>query len=560
MVPADDEHKSTNEAEKNASTQKTFFEKLKFWKRCKINGEPAPLQPLPDCLMKWKAPVWIAVAGFFIALPFAIIWRGTPHWPSAEAMKLCATIAGAGFAFSAWQQRSHDNAVNAKQAQVAIERDDYWKRREHIYQLLGSENPGLRLSAVALLAELADSAAHSNLLNEIEKQQLQRHIIDTLCLQVRREGLNQTHEGTPDEHAEIQNAILQVILERIRDAAPANYCANWSEQTIKLSNSKFLTPLTIKDIQTKATLDLQQSTFSKGVKICKSKLKTILWGDANFDESIDIGSKDYETEIGIDSIPKNITEAYFTNCNIITREILSIDFSQRNQNGTHFPELNFEKCTFRTTSCECTRTCGCQHTDIHINNADKYRDLDQQTTTLTFKMCTFHSLYLYFTTISSKLEILGNTIHNQLSIDFMTPEDAKDSVDRLFAADARIAIRDNKLVKSTQTRPIQITAECRQRISSILQVGNNIAMNPNDALDERVITCSLLDENPLTFHFKEDSASTPPLFNPWNTGQLTPPSSEIDNTATRWRLVTPFKAFHSLSKRFKNLDHTTRSS
>ena len=217
MVPADDEHKSANEAEKNTSTQRNFVEKLKFWKRCKINGEPAPLQPLPDCLMKWKAPVWIAVAGFFIALPFAIIWRGTPHWPSAEAMKLCATIAGAGFAFSAWQQRSHDNAVNAKQAQVAIERDDYWKRREHIYQLLGSENPGLRLSAVALLAELADSAAHSNLLNEIEKQQLQRHIIDTLCLQVRREGLNQTHEGTPDEHAEIQNAILQVILERIRE-------------------------------------------------------------------------------------------------------------------------------------------------------------------------------------------------------------------------------------------------------------------------------------------------------------------------------------------------------
>ena len=69
--------------------------------------------------------------------------------------------------------------------------------------------------------------------------------------------------------------------------------------------------------------------------------------------------------------------------------------------------------------------------------------------------------------------------------------------------------RDNKLVKGAQTQPIQITAENGQRISSILQVGNNIGQNPNDSQDERVITCSLLDENPLTFHFKEDSASSP---------------------------------------------------
>lgn len=106
------------------------------------------------------------------------------------------TITGAGLAFSAWQQRSHDNATKEnEQVRVQreleadrqerekirleqIERDEYWKRREQIYQLLGSKNPGLRLGAVALLAELADSAAYSALLNKNEKQQLQRHIID----------------------------------------------------------------------------------------------------------------------------------------------------------------------------------------------------------------------------------------------------------------------------------------------------------------------------------------------------------------------------------------------
>ena len=549
MVPADDDPKDTPEVDSSAST-----------KECKSSH----LTPMPGCLMHWWIPFVLAAFLFLGSMFITSIWGSATfdeimhaiqdcpkRWPfhmrtpSREEIEVCLTITAAGFAFSAWQQRSHDNAIREEERTKAqqqaekeqkrqehnrleqIERDEYWKRREHILHTLDSNNPGIRLAAVSLLAELADSAAHSGQLNHTAQQQLQQHIISTLCLQMRHEGQLIEAEGTKEEHAEIQNAILQVILERIQDPAPANNCANWSKQTINLSNSKFLTTLTIKDIQTKATLDLQQSTFSKGLKIRNSKLKMILWGDANFDDSINIGSKDKETELGIDSIPKNITEAYFTNCNIITRKMLSIDFSQRNRNGTHFPKLNFEKCAFRTTSCEFATTCDCQHTDIHISNADKYRDLDQQTTTLMFKECTFHSLHLYFTTISSKVEILGNTIHNQLSVEFMSPEDAKDSVDRLFAADARIAIRDNKLVKGAQTQPIQITVESRQKISSILQIGNNIATNPNDALDDRMITCSLLDENPLTFHFKEDSdSSSSPLFNPWNTGQPTPPPAK----------------------------------
>ena len=144
------------------------------------------------------------------------------------------TITGAGLAFSAWQQRSHDNATNAKQTQAAIEREDYWKRREHIFQLLGSKNPGLRLGAVALLAELADSAAQSTLLNETEKQQLQRHIIDTLCLQVRHEGLNQADEGTGEEHAKIQQSIVEIILKRINTISQQQRHANWSDEEITL--------------------------------------------------------------------------------------------------------------------------------------------------------------------------------------------------------------------------------------------------------------------------------------------------------------------------------------
>lgn len=171
MVPADDEHKSANEAEKNTSTRGSFFEKLKFWKRDKKDAdEPARLTPMPPCLMKWWVPFGLAGLLLAICTPIAFWWGGRFHWPSSAAMTLCATIAGTGFAFSAWQQRSHHNATKENERARAqreleadrqereqnrleqIERDEYWKRREHIFQLLTSKNPALRLSAIELLA------------------------------------------------------------------------------------------------------------------------------------------------------------------------------------------------------------------------------------------------------------------------------------------------------------------------------------------------------------------------------------------------------------------------
>lgn len=199
MVPGDNERTSANKPENNTSTRGTFFEKLKFWKRCKQeDDEPAQLTPMPPCLMKWWTPLLIAFVLFALSLICALGWGWQWHWPSSNAMKLCMTITGAGFAFSAWQQRSHDNAANAKQARAAVEREDYWKRREHIFRTLGSSNPRIRLGAIAMLTELADSAEFSERLNKTEKQLLQQHIIDTLCLQMKYEGHAQKSEGSKE--------------------------------------------------------------------------------------------------------------------------------------------------------------------------------------------------------------------------------------------------------------------------------------------------------------------------------------------------------------------------
>jgi hypothetical protein len=157
MVPADDEHKSANEAEKNTSTQRNFVEKLKFWKRRdEDEHEPARLKTLPKCLMHWTTPVWIAAAGFLIALAFAVNWRGESHWPTAEAMKLCATIAGAGFAFSAWQQRSHDNAARERERTTNTQREEFWHRRNTAYALLSTNSIYEQQEGVCRYLELAD--------------------------------------------------------------------------------------------------------------------------------------------------------------------------------------------------------------------------------------------------------------------------------------------------------------------------------------------------------------------------------------------------------------------
>lgn len=312
MVPADDERASTNKSREDASTQRTFLEKLKFWKRCKQeeeeDEEPARLTPMPACLMHWWTPLLVAAIFFGPSLIFAIIWGGQPHWPSSEAMKLCVTIVGAGLAFSAWQQRSHQNAVNAKQAQAAIERDDYWKRREHIYQLLGSQNPGLRLSAVALLVELADTAAQSKLLSATEKQQLQQHIIATLCTQMRHEGLAHETEGSLEEHASIQEEILNQLAKRIHEPGTHSSLANWRAYNIDLSHTTFYTPVILHSLHIAQSIDVRNSTFHSHVTITDSTLNSLHWAHASFLSQLNIS----DCTVIHDRFPDLLKEATFS--------------------------------------------------------------------------------------------------------------------------------------------------------------------------------------------------------------------------------------------------------
>lgn len=307
------------------------------------------LTPMPRCLMHWWTPLAIAEGLLRWPLIVAIFWGGQPHWPSSEAMKLCMTIAGAGFAFSAWQQRSHDNAIREEERTKAqqqfeqtlrdreqdrldkqhqfdvereesernrleqIERDEYWKRREHIFRTLGSSNPRIRLGAIAMLTELADSTEYSEHLNKTEKQLLQRHIIDTLCLQMKYEGHAPKSEGNKEERSKIQLAITTAILQRINETNRRPKLANWSDAIIDFTQAKILTPITIDNIHTSAHLDFQYCTFTEDLIITDSTLNNITWRNARFINNIFCYGKNEECVVRASELPHIAEIGSFSN-------------------------------------------------------------------------------------------------------------------------------------------------------------------------------------------------------------------------------------------------------
>jgi len=538
MVPADDEHTSANEAKENTSTQKNFVEKLKFWKRCnKDENKPARLTHMPACLMKWWTPLLVAAILFSLSFISAWGWGWQWHWPSSNAMKLCMTITGAGFAFSAWQQRSHDNATNAKQARAAIERDDYWKRREQIYQLLGSENPGLRLGAVALLAELADSAAHSTLLNETEKRQLQRHIIDTLCLQIRHEGLNQNNEGTCEEHAKIQQSIIGIILRRINSISQRQQHANWSNEEIILDQCHIVSAIQIQEVISNARLSLNQTTFHKSLTIKRSQLPNLEWENAIFEQ--ELFTVDSST-IKLTSPPLSIRRALFSNSIIHP----SIGKDIEIELPPTVEQIRFEACCFIRQHCYCTSDCSCrsqQNTEqctckrcdrcpctavckwatIKITTTNEHATVSTPTTPdLTITGCDVATINTTLTTPRISINITHNRIQEQIltiiTSEFITNLKQLQELNN----NTCLTIQWNHINALTISKPIQIEIQSSEPISRYINITFNMIQNPNDSSHFAMIDYNTHPSAPNHFSFDQVTAGNtrPRLIYPWKTG------------------------------------------
>ena len=520
MVPADDESTSTNESEEDTSTRGTFFERFKFWKRDKKDAnEPARLKTLPQYLMHWTTPVWIAAAGFLIALAFAVNWRGTIHWPSADAMKLCATIAGAGFAFSAWQQRSHDNAVRdddkldreraadrvraEREEQRSleetrrleqIERDEYWKRREHIFQLLGSKNPGLRLGAVALLAELADSAAHSTLLNETEKQELQRHIINTLGLQMRQEGLLNLKEGHKEDHIEIQRVIFESIVTRINTSSQRSGHADWSTERIPLHDCRILTPISFINMHTNAEIDLSNSILESFFFINKSRIENLLWADAKFHQTIQVNDNRGEDFVRMDSLPKHPGVYSFINSNLIfmyTDPIIHTNNSIDTQGTktTYFRGCDFFKDTLTFSRSNSTKLSklgphkereGLTRASIYLYDEIIETSNDIPAREITIRKCRLESITLDISSPLNDITITDNTIFDFIEIRTLGAWNQVYTNIHPDYSHPPLSIRNNTFTTTTTSLPARLLSRRTIHEDQLVNFADNYIINPDE--------------------------------------------------------------------------------
>ena len=451
--------------------------------------------------------------------------------------------------FSAWQQRSHDNAANAKQARAAIERDDYWKRREQIFQILGSNNPGLRLGAVALLAELADSAAHSILLNETEKQQLQHHIIDTLCLQVRHEGLCIEEEGDEREHTTIQQNILTSIFQRIKHPQQDSSVANWSESTIGLNDCTILPPISIRSIITNSTLDLRGTTFEKRVEISESIIKCILWTDAHFNSRLDVTNS---SDIGMTHPPTFGKLIHFRDTTIRSAhapERFIIPLAPNKQKT----KIEFTKCRFYDTTCKCPRTCECRrgsntktcqcstkntctckstciNTTLWITTPQEPHNEEEHYPEITIRNCTIGRLRVLPTEIGARMTIKSNLIHDtlQLLIGYGQSTDA-----------VRTYLRDIDKLITLEDNVIQI--QDIPRISPIVFQSNTYT-NIDSAIsfNNMWLRQGVESERKSKVHFQNTTTSFFDLFH-FTTHQI---SDHQDTLKISWDTGSPSSTYH----------------
>ena len=543
MVRANDEHTDSLEATSNTSTNE---------------HNSGRLTPMPDCLMKWWIPFGLAGLLLAICTPIAFWWGGHFHWPSADGISVCITIAGAALAVSTWQQRNDDNAFKEqKQAQAQreletdrqereqirleqIERDEYWKRREQIYQLLGSKNPSLRLSAVALLAELADSAAHSILLNDTEKQQLQRHIIDTLCLQVRHEGLTLSSEGTEGEHESIQKQIFDTILKRINDRQSDRQYADWTQEPIMITDCRILPPIAISNLSTNATLDFSNSDFQQSVTIQNSIIDSLTWNSATLHNNITIGSKHEKCKIGTNTIPQCKGEVFVSYTTIRSNPSEFIIYTP----SAHYGKYTFDHCTFMSARCRCSIDCQCRakatdgncrcmtqnlincacaslciHSKVTLHTPDNIENPARRTRNFALTNCQISTLDIWLSNNLAEIYIEENTI-TELCITFFWLFKEIKARNEQHIEEPTLYIQWNTFFPPAHSQPIDIyDNDGLSHPHSIFFSGNKV-INPANYDDKRPLLFSFNEDEPQPYTFSEKIYPTTlePLVGSWQTG------------------------------------------
>ena len=367
-------------------------------------------------------PALIAVTIVIVTCGACIAVHNGAHWPSKDAMFLCTMISTAGSAFSTWQQRSYENQLraeqnsrdeqrhqeeenrNERQHREDAKRNEFWHRREQAYRLLASPIVSSRIAGIALLTELADMTSGRTKVLDGESLLLQQHIIDILCVQMRREGLNIQTEGTAYEHSLIQRTIIEAILCRI-DIKPNNPSyADWSSIDITLQDIMFITPISIHNKEFRCELNFNGSTFLREVEIQDSVFNNLRWERAKFlgkfemsgTREISPGTENEEpasdSAVRHRHFPSEMRNAVFTNTlfqAIDDRRDVSVPFKPTTEKSV----VHFRHCQFK-------------HSVYILSGVDeKNEHRDKRTPELEFDYCSLESVYIGPAYLNSRIVI-----------------------------------------------------------------------------------------------------------------------------------------------------------
>ena len=348
MVRANDDNTDSPEATSDTNKKKR---------------EPGRLTPMPDWLMHWWTPLLLAgillAAGCFLAsiwrMPLRPVswwkinlywppsWPFIYHWPSKDAMALCATIAGAGFAFSAWQQRSHDTA--ARELERATE--SLWHMRNTAHKLLSANSYYDQYEGICRYFELADQLNKSIQIESNTRRILNSGILSALCAHIRYLGdpLPNNFENE-NERGELQNLILNNILERIN----TNLKGYWDGLTVNLTNTTFLTAVTIVNFTSKSKIYLTKSRFEYEVNIDITDSSTFYWKNCSFLSNLKMTGKTTDPKHQLplllhDNFPSEVKHWHFENIALCVLEDLQHEIAPgRPLPNQGFP--SFQNCNF----------------------------------------------------------------------------------------------------------------------------------------------------------------------------------------------------------------------
>lgn len=224
-------------------------------------------------------------------------------------MKLCMTITGTGLAFSAWQQRSHENATHEQNRFDDNQRNEFWRNRESAHALLNANSYAQQHEAVIRYIEMSDHIIKFKHIFANAGIHHQEAILTTLCAHVRKLGETEKTTLSELERAHLQEVIIKQILQRINGGP-------WNRLRVDLSQTRFLSELTIKSQNTESIIYLNKSTFDHNVSIIEPTKITVYWEETEIRGTLTIvGTSSMEEPtksiIHHDNLPLKINLALF---------------------------------------------------------------------------------------------------------------------------------------------------------------------------------------------------------------------------------------------------------